>query len=410
MKILVINAGSSSLKYSLFDMNRHNVLIAGLIERIGEASSGHSYTLADSEPKSLAVTVASHHQALETLFVTLTASGLLADDAELLCIGHRVVHGGEHFRQPTLINTQALELIAATAALAPLHNPANLLGIQECMGQMPQIPQVAVFDTAFHHTLPDYAYRYALPATLYKEHGVRRYGFHGTSHGYVAKQAAEALGKHLSETNLITLHLGNGASVTAIENGRSIDTSMGMTPLEGLMMGSRCGDIDPAIPFYLGRMLGLDSPAIENLLNRDSGCKGVCGENDMRAIHKLAEAGDDTARLALDMYAYRIKKYIGAYFAALGRVDAIVFTGGIGENDSWLREKCCRNLTALGIAIDTDLNQSPARPVANIAATDSAVAVLVINTQEELEIALQAQACVEQHKALSRDSGQTVQH
>jgi acetate kinase len=398
MKILVINAGSSSLKYSLFDMHQHSVLIAGLIERIGETSSEHTYALADEKPQPLAITVASHREALQTLFDTLAASGLLVNFAELLCIGHRVVHGGEHFRQPALINPQVLEQIATTAALAPLHNPANLLGIQECLRQMPQIPQVAIFDTAFHHTLPDYAYHYALPATLYKEHGVRRYGFHGTSHGYVARQAAEALGKQLSETNLISLHLGNGASITAIENGGSIDTSMGMTPLEGLMMGTRCGDIDPAIPFYLGRMLGLDSAAIENLLNRDSGCKGICGENDMRTIHKLAEAGDDAARLALDMYAYRIKKYIGSYYAVLGRVDAIIFTGGIGENDSWLRENCCRNLAALGISIDSNLNKNPARPLANIATADSTVAVLVIHTQEELEIAMQAQSCVAQHK------------
>jgi acetate kinase len=396
MKILVLNAGSSSLKYSLFNMLQHEVLIAGIIERIGETVSSHRYKQATAEPQQLQQPVADHQHAIRELFNLLTASNLLADSRELFCIGHRVVHGGEQFRQPALIDEQVLQQITATTALAPLHNPANLLGIQESIRQLPHVPQVAVFDTAFHHTLPDYAYRYALPTALYTEFGVRRYGFHGTSHRYVAGQAAQALGKPLAQTNLITLHLGNGASVTAIENGQSIDTSMGMTPLEGLMMGTRCGDLDPAIHFYLARMLNLDSPAIENLLNKDSGCKGVCGENDMRTIHKLAEDGEEAAQLALNMYAYRIKKYIGAYFAVLGRVDAIVFTGGIGENDSWLREKCCSNLAALGIAIDSHINQQPERPLANIAAKESTVAVLVIATQEELEIAVQAQTCVEQ--------------
>ncbi|MDD4914520.1 MAG: acetate kinase [Methylococcales bacterium] len=402
MKILVINAGSSSMKYSLFEMGRHCVLIAGLIERIGEAASEHRYSLTQADQTPIQKPIADHRQALQELFGILSSSGLLADSRELYCIGHRVVHGGEQFRQPTLINEQALQQIHANSALAPLHNPANLLGIREAIRQMPQIPQIAVFDTAFHHTLPDYAYRYALPARLYTDYGVRRYGFHGTSHRYVARLAARALGKNLTETNLITLHLGNGASAAAIENGVSVDTSMGMTPLEGLMMGSRCGDIDPAIHFYLSRMLDLDSQAIENLLNKDSGCKGVCGENDMRAIHKLAETGDKAAILALDMYAYRIRKYIGAYYAVLGRVDAIVFTGGIGENDSLLREKCCHNLSALGIAIDSGENQNPARPWANIATGDATVAVLVIATHEELEIAIQAQECVAQQSESTR--------
>ncbi|MGZ4958906.1 MAG: acetate/propionate family kinase [Methylomonas sp.] len=395
MKILVLNAGSSSVKYCLFEMTQQTLLMTGLIERIGESTSTHHYRLNDAAMQHVESAIANHQQALQELFSLLSASGVLSDSRELSCIGHRVVHGGEQFRQPALVNEHVLQQIEATIALAPLHNPANLLGIQEAMRQISDIPQVAVFDTAFHQTLPDYAYRYALPTNLYTEHGVRRYGFHGTSHRYVAGLAAEFLGKPLEETNLITLHLGNGASVTAIRNGQSIDTSMGMTPLEGLMMGTRCGDIDPAIHFYLGRTLNMPNDAIESMMNKSSGCKGVCGENDMRAIHKLAEAGNDDARLALDMYAYRIKKYIGAYFAVLGHVDALVFTGGIGENDSKLREQCCANLSALGIGIDSGKNQNHAHSVANIGSAGSTVAVLVIATHEELEIAIQAQQCLE---------------
>jgi acetate kinase len=395
MKILVLNAGSSSVKYCLFEMTEQTTLITGLIERIGESTSAHRYTLHGSTQQIVETAIANHQQALRELFAMLSASGVLPDSSELACIGHRVVHGGEQFRLPTLIDQQVLQQIEATISLAPLHNPANLLGIQESMRQMEDIPQVAVFDTAFHQTLPDYAYRYALPTSLYTEHGVRRYGFHGTSHRYVARQAAEFLGKAPEDTNLITLHLGNGASVTAIRNGESIDTSMGMTPLEGLMMGTRCGDIDPAIHFYLGRTLNMSNEAIENMMNKGSGCKGVCGENDMRVIHKLAEVGDQAARLALDMYAYRIKKYIGAYFAALGRVDALVFTGGIGENDAKLREQCCANLSALGITIDSDKNQNHTRPCADISTGDTPTAVLVIATHEELEIAIQAQECLD---------------
>ncbi len=395
MKILVLNAGSSSVKYSLFNMCKQDVLVSGIIERIGETNPVHRYTLSDAVEKHLDKPISSHQQALQELFRVLSESAILTDPSDLFCIGHRVVHGGEHFRRPVLIDQQVLQQISENIALAPLHNPANLLGIKEAMQEMGAIPQVAVFDTAFHQSLPDYAYRYALPTGLYTQHGVRRYGFHGTSHRYVAKLAAEFLGKPLHETNLITLHLGNGASVTAIENGRSVDTSMGMTPLEGLMMGTRCGDIDPAIHFYLSRTLNMSNQTIENLFNKESGCKGICGENDMRAIHKLAESGNEDAHLALEMYAYRIKKYIGAYFAVLNRVDAVVFTGGIGENDIWLRQQCCANLTAFGIAVDSHKNKSPVRPCADISASGGRVAVLVIATHEELEIAIQAKECLE---------------
>lgn len=393
MKILVLNAGSSSVKYSLFEMSNQSILLTGLIERIGESMGVHRYRLAGLKTQTHEEIIPDHQHALQALFTLISTSGVIGD-GELTCIGHRVVHGGEFFREPALINQQVIDNIASLIPLAPLHNPANLLGIKESLRQMGDIPQVAVFDTAFHSTLPDYAYRYALPNGLYRDQGVRRYGFHGTSHHYVAKQAADFLGKALNEVNLITLHLGNGASVTAIENGLSIDTSMGMTPLEGLMMGTRCGDIDPALHFYLHRTLNLSLEEIENLLNKNSGCKGVCGENDMRAIHQMADEGDANARLTLAMYAYRIKKYIGAYFAVLGRVDALVFTGGIGENDHWLRQHCCAGLSAFGITIDTEKNQAPVHPCGAIHTDQSPTKVLVIRTQEELEIALQAQACL----------------
>ncbi len=393
MKILVINAGSSSIKYSLFEMDSHNTLLSGLIERIGEALAVHRYQVATNQTRTAEINLPNHQQALSELFKVIHDTGAI-QEGELACIGHRVVHGGEQFQKPALIDSQVLKQIAAMIPLAPLHNPANLLGIEEALRLMGKIPQVAVFDTVFHQTIPDYAYRYPLPENLYRDHGVRRYGFHGTSHGYVAKQAADFLGKHLQALNLITLHLGNGASVTAIENGLSIDTSMGMTPLEGLMMGTRCGDIDPSLHFYLCRTLDLSIEAVESLLNKNSGCKGVCGENDMRNIHQMANAGNDAARLALAMYAYRIKKYIGAYFAVLGRVDALIFTGGIGENDAWLRQRCCEGLNGLGIGIDDDKNHAVERPIGEINSLDSLVKVLVIKTHEELEIALQAKACL----------------
>ena len=396
MKILVINAGSSSLKYRLFAMDGHRILLSGLIERIGESMARHRYQLAQDEPCCIEQNLADHAQALTELFALLENCGLVGH-GELACIGHRVVHGGEEFHAPALIDNGVIQQIAAMIPLAPLHNPANLLGIREAMRLMGDIPQVAVFDTAFHCNMPDYAYRYPLPAKVYLEQGVRRYGFHGTSHAYVAKQAAAFLGLPLNTLNLITLHLGNGASVCAIQQGVSIDTSMGMTPLEGLMMGTRCGDIDPSLHFYLSRTLHLSMDAVENLLNKDSGFKGVCGENDMRAIHQMADAGDASARLALAMYAYRIKKYMGAYYAVLGRVDALVFTGGIGENDAWLRQQCCAGLEQLGISVDTQKNQSLSQPCGLVSSEHARVKILVVRTDEELEIAIQAKDCLQAH-------------
>ena len=404
IKVLVINSGSSSIKYQLFNMDDGAVLASGAVERIGEAQGLHSHRLhqgTDIIESHYQLCIADHRVGLTRVGDLLRESGALTGLSELFAIGHRVVHGGESFRRPALINATVVKQIRDVIPLAPLHNPANIMGIEVALQQAPGVPQVAVFDTAFHQSIPAPAYRYALPDRLYTEQHVRRYGFHGTSHAYVAKQASALLGKPLAALKLVTLHLGNGASAAAIAQGQSVDTSMGMTPLEGLIMGTRCGDMDPAIHFYLARATGLDFDAIESLLNRESGLKGICGANDMREVHRLAEAGDARARLALDMYCYRIKKYIGAYYAVLGGVDAVVFTGGIGENDARVREQCCRGLQALGIAVDANKNVSAASGAFEIQAPTSRVSLLVIPTNEELEIARQTVGCI-QDAALNR--------
>ena len=320
-------------------------------------------------------------------------------------IGHRVVHGGEMFHQPTLINETVLEGIRKMIPLAPLHNPAYLAGIEITLQHAANIPQVAVFDTAFHQSIPVHAFLYALPKALYEQQQVRRYGFHGTAHHYVAKQAAKFLNKPLSSLNMIVLHLGNGASATAIQQGQSVDTSMGMTPLEGLVMGTRSGDIDPAIPYYLSQNKAMSNKEIDTMLNKQSGLKGLCGENDMRTVHHKANTGDDEAQLALDIYCYRIKKYIGAYFAILGRVDALVFTGGIGENDVYVREKTCTGLEMLGIDINPQKNRQKNTTTRDISKKDEGVSVLVIPTNEELEIAVQTMACIQENFRCEQDPG-----
>ncbi|NOQ14904.1 MAG: acetate/propionate family kinase [Methyloprofundus sp.] len=395
MKVLVLNSGSSSIKYALFDMQTQTALVQGVLERIGEKQSVHQYHVEQGNTQILHAPIDNHQQGLTAIFLLLAELALLKNTADLLCIGHRVVHGGEKFCQPVLIDSLVLTEIKKMIPLAPLHNPANITGIEEAMDYAKGIPQVAVFDTAFHQTMPAHAYQYAVPQAWYQEKGVRRYGFHGTSHFYVAKQAAVYLKRPLESLNMITLHLGNGASMAAIAAGKSIDTTMGMTPLEGVMMGTRCGDLDPAIVFYLNR-LGLSNAAIESALNKQSGLKGLCGENDMRSVHEMARAGDELAKLALAMYSYRIKKYIGAYFAVLGHVDALVFTGGIGEHDSWLRAQCCAQLSALGIAIDQHKNVQADGKLSEINQLGCGLKVLVIETNEELEIAQQAVVCVKQ--------------
>ncbi len=394
MKILVINTGSSSLKFRLFDMQGLVRLASGLVERIGEADGR---TLLRYQPPSgdreeqieRRLRIADHGRAMEEMLALLGESGLLAHAGELAGIGHRVVHGGETFHEPVRIDDRVLEAIAELVPLAPLHNPANLVGIRAAMARAADVPQVAVFDTAFHQALPEHAYLYGLPFHLYEEHRIRRYGFHGTSHGFVSRQAAAFLGRPYGALNSITLHLGNGASAAAIRGGRCVDTSMGLTPLEGLLMGTRSGDLDPAILLYLARETGMDIDGLDDLLNRKSGLRGICGDNDMRAIIGRAAEGDGRAALALRIFCYRIKKYIGAYTAVLGRVDCLVFTGGIGENAAVVRETACRDLEHLGIVLDRERNQHQGPAIRPIHHESSDVSILVVPTNEELEIARQ---------------------
>ena len=399
MKILVLNAGSSSIKYQLFEMNDNRVLASGLIEKIGESDSlaKIKYTNdAGSEQKiEREGSIKNHDVALGIISTLLIESHVIHDLNELGGIGHRVVQGGSLFRKPTLVTPEVIEGIEKLIPLAPLHNPGHLAGMKVSLEQSPSVPQVAVFDTAFHATLPEYAYLYALPYKLYTDANVRRYGFHGTSHHFIVKEAAKYLNKPLNELNAITLHLGNGASMCAVKNGQSVDTTMGLTPLEGLIMGTRSGDIDPAIMFYLARTQGYTIDDLDKLLNKESGLKGICGNNDMREIGKMAEEGNAQAKLALEMFNYRIKKYIGSYSAVLGRVDCIIFTGGIGENDADVRLNSCSELQNLGVEIDAVVNNQRCSKITKISTENSPVKVLVIPTNEELEIALQTQDVIQ---------------
>ncbi len=387
MKILVLNSGSSSIKFQLFEMDENRSLASGLIEQIGE---NDSYAKIEFEGKKIEKIepIKDHNSGLKLMNMLLIESFSIKSLDELGAIGHRVVHGGEKFSKPVIVNEEVLDEIEKLIPLAPLHNPANLDGIKVTMKQSPKVPQIAVFDTAFHATIPSYAYMYALPYENYEKDGVRRYGFHGTSHHYVTKEASKYLGK--DNLNIITLHLGNGASMAAVKDGKCVDTTMGLTPLEGLIMGTRSGDLDPAILFYLARKNGLDIEDLDKLLNKKSGLKGICGSNDMREVEQMAENGDSKAQLALDMFAYRIKKYIGSYNAVVGKLDCIIFTGGIGENDIDTRERCCENLENLGIELDLVKNNQRAKGILDISTKNSRVKVLIIPTNEELEIAIQA--------------------
>ena len=403
MKILVLNAGSSSVKYQLFNMANNAVLASGIIEQIGEKESMAKIKYKDEEDvehkREQKCTIADHDEALRWMSEALILSGVIHDLNELDGIGHRVVQGGASFQKPAMVDAYVMSEIERLIPLGPLHNPGHLAGMKVSVHQSPNVPQVAVFDTAFHSTLPEYAYMYAIPYKYYEDLRIRRYGFHGTSHFYVTKEAAKFLNQDINTLNAITLHLGNGASVAAIENGQSVDTSMGLTPLEGLIMGTRSGDLDPAILFYLARKRGLSLDELDKMLNKESGLKGICGSNDMREITRLAdEEGDERAKLARDMFDYRLKKYIGAYSAVLGRVDCIVFTGGIGENASAVRLNACANLENFGIKIDPVLNEMRSSDIMQISAHDSKVKVLVIPTNEELEIAIETLEMIEQHR------------
>jgi acetate kinase len=386
-RVLVVNTGSSSIKYRLFEMDRRAVLASGLVERIGEAGSRLTHRAEGADPLVVEDRVADHSDGFDRIFRAFEAGGRPL--GELAGIGHRVVHGGDRLTAPTLIDDDAIKAIADQVPLAPLHNPSNLLGIRITMASFPETPQVAVFDTAFHQTMPPRAWRYALPVELADRQRIRRYGFHGTSHAYVARKAAEHLGRPAGELHLVTLHLGNGASAAAVAGGRSVDTSMGLTPLEGLVMGTRSGDLDPAVVFYLHREAGLSVDDIDDLLNKRSGLLGLAGANDMREVERRAADGDKAAAEALEVYCYRIRKYVGAYAAVLGRLDALVFTAGIGENSHGVRARVCQGLAGLGIALDPDRNRARSDRPRTVSADGSAVAVLVVPTNEELEIAEQ---------------------
>lgn len=392
MKILVFNSGSSSIKYSLFNIDKKEEVIAsGMVSKIGEAEGvlrlKYIQKSGKSEELKRLLPIPDHQRGLQVIQDILHDTSVLTDFKELDGIGHRVVHGGEDFADPQLINDKVLDCIRRNIPLAPLHNPANLMGIEEALKVVPDVPQVAVFDTAFHQTLLPEAYNYALPTELYTKYKIRRYGFHGTSHHYVAKRAAAFMGKALADLNLITLHLGNGASACAIRGGKSVDTSMGMTPLAGLVMGTRCGDLDPGVIFHLASNSGMSTEDIDRILNKESGLKGLCGFNDIRDINLKAEQGDSRADLALTVSGYVIKKYIGAYLAVLGRVDAVVFTAGIGENAPRVRERACRGLEELGLVLDEKKNKEPLKEERAIHQQNSRAQILVIPTDEELEIA-----------------------
>ncbi|MDO5734177.1 MAG: acetate kinase [Eubacteriales bacterium] len=404
MLVLVINAGSSSLKYQLLDTDNEEVLAKGLCERIGIAEPRIKHQPAAKEAYSAVVEMPDHKAAVRHVLDCLTDAnhGVIKSLDEIEAVGHRVVHGGERFAQSALISDSVKEAIKDCYPLAMLHNPANMTGILALEEALPEVPQVAVFDTAFHQTMPEEAYMYAIPYEYYKKYAIRRYGFHGTSHKFVAERAAELLERPLSQTNIITCHLGNGSSITAVKGGKSIDTSMGLTPLAGVPMGTRSGDIDPAIVSMLMEDEKLSVEEINNLLNKESGMLGISGvSSDFRDLAEAANEGNQQAQLALDMFAYSVKRYIGAYTAVMGSVHAIVFTAGVGENDSETRENICKGLQRLGVIIDKSLNDGLRGKEAVISSPESKVKVLVIPTNEELAIARDT-------AELARSSGKVV--
>jgi acetate kinase len=387
--VLVLNSGSSSIKYELIDMSGPTTQASGLIERIGEDTSKVTHKAGDVEHV-IERRLGDHREGLHAMAEAFNATVPVPAGA-LTAVGHRVVHGGDAFSAPAVIDEEVIAAIRDCIPLAPLHNPANLLGIEVAMQAYPDVPHVAVFDTAFHQTMPEAAYRYAIDRSVADEYRIRRYGFHGTSHAFVSRAAAQFLGVPVDTARIITLHLGNGASACAVDAGRSIDTSMGLTPLAGLVMGTRSGDIDPGVLLHLVRS-GMSIDEVDTLLNKNSGMKGMARENDLRQVHVAAAAGDAAAKAALEVYVHRIRSYLGAYLVELGGAHAIVFTAGVGENDSWVRQAVCEGLGGLGISIDAALNAATRGPAAvvDVSASDSRVRVLVVPTDEELEIATQA--------------------
>ena len=389
MKVLVINCGSSSLKYQLIEMEGEKVLCKGLCERIGMESSMITHE-ANGDKRTTPAIFPTHTEAFTELVKKMTTGdGKVIDSIdEIDAIGHRVVHGGEKFKKSCLITPEVISAIRDLSSLAPLHNPAAILGIEASYKVFGDKPNIAVFDTAFHSTMPPKAYMYAIPYEYYEKYGVRRYGFHGTSHKYVSHRAAEFLEEPIERLKLITCHLGNGSSIAAVDQGRVVDTSMGMTPLAGLMMGTRCGDLDPSVVNYLKYNLDITGHELDQILNKKSGLLGISGvSSDMRDVEKAAREGNSRAQLAIDMLTYQIKKVVGSYIAAMGGVDAIVFTGGIGEHDDIIRAKICHHMDWLGVRIDTDKNRAPKGDVCEITAWGAKVRTLIIATNEELMIA-----------------------
>lgn len=390
MKILVLNCGSSSVKYKLIDMNTKEELGSGGVEKIGMKGSFLKHKRRDGQKVTLKGEVLEHQIAIEYILGVLTSEkhGPIASLEEINAVGHRIVHGGEKFNSSMLITDEVVSMIEECIDMAPLHNPPNLAGIRAINELLPEVPQVAVFDTAFHQTMPDHAYMYGIPYSLYKKYGIRRYGFHGTSHRYVSKRACDFLGLDYSKTKIITAHVGNGGSVCAIENGKSVDTTMGFTPVEGLMMGTRSGDIDLGVVTYLMEKEMIGSAAVSTLFNKHSGVLGVSGlSSDMREIENAVAEGNERAILALKMYDYRILKYIGAYAAALNGADVLVFTGGVGENQTSTRQKICESLSYMGVKIDTELNSRMRGKEVLLSTPESTIKVVVIPTDEEFMIA-----------------------
>ena len=390
MKILVLNCGSSSIKYALYNMDDKSVMTSGGAERVGLDGAFVKVKMPDGTKKTIMHDIPEHTEGVKFIFSLLTDPeiGVIKSLDEIDAVGHRMVHGGEKFNKSVLLDDEVLKTFKECIDLAPLHNPANLKGVEAVSELMPGLPQVGVFDTAFHQTMPAHSYLYAIPYELYKKYGVRRYGFHGTSHRYVSQRVCDFLGVKYEDKKIITCHIGNGGSIAAVQNGKCVDTSMGLTPLEGLMMGTRSGDIDAGAVTFLEKKLGLDADGMSNLLNKKSGVLGITGiSSDMREIEAAIEKGDEMAKIALDMYNYRIKKYIGAYAAAMGGCDIIVFTAGVGENQYQTRQDACVGLDYMGVKLDVEKNKTIRGEDAVISTPDSKVTVCVIPTDEELMIA-----------------------
>ena len=390
MKILVLNCGSSSIKYALYNMDDKSVMTSGGAERVGLDGAFVKVKLPNGEKKTVMHDIPEHTEGVKFIFSLLTDPeiGVIKDLNEIDAVGHRMVHGGEKFNKSVVLTDEVLKTFEECIDLAPLHNPANLKGVKAVSELMPGLPQVGVFDTAFHQTMPAHSYLYAIPYELYEKYGVRRYGFHGTSHRYVSKRVCDFLGVNPADKKVITCHIGNGGSIAAVDGGKCVDTSMGLTPLEGLMMGTRSGDIDGGAITFLEKKLGLDADGMSNLLNKKSGVLGITGiSSDMREIESANDEGNERAKLALDMYSYRIKKYVGAYAAAMGGCDIIVFTAGVGENQASMREDVCKNMEYMGVKLHVEKNKTIRGEEAIISTPDSKVTVCVIPTDEELMIA-----------------------